>query len=201
MLDPLTAQHWFMSPASRHSQQQTPPRGASVRAFVCVSALTWLIILSVLSVAFLKCNLREQHERCETPEKTTTPPSPAAALSVSSACIILTYLCTGMLGNWIPPLLPVKLSPGLNRRCVIYCNLAINRVIPVCGADWCAQRAFCCHIVTASYISICSPCNDNSSENNAERMHRTFQGLNEVEKPPLTEATWAQFAKKYISSP
>lgn len=27
------------------------------------------------SVAFLKCNLSEQHERCETPEKTTLPPS------------------------------------------------------------------------------------------------------------------------------
>lgn len=52
--------------ASRHHCTE------SVHAFVCF-VLMWLIILSVLSVAFLKCNLTEQHERCVRPSRKQPP--------------------------------------------------------------------------------------------------------------------------------
>lgn len=126
-----------MTPANTHSQQTSLHR-ESLHAFVCF-ALMWLIILSVLSAAFLKCNLKEQHERCETPENTplhpTPHPTPCSALLSPRLvcagslwcllCIGLAYIFCGILGNWIP-LVPVKRSLGLNRKCVIYCNFAIN---------------------------------------------------------------------------
>ena len=99
------------------SCKQTQPaditaHAASTSMCLCVCVcfmLTWLIILSVSSVAFLKCNLTEQHERCETPEKTLALPGPRLVLRQLSlslcilACVVLAYLCSGMLGNWIPP--------------------------------------------------------------------------------------------------
>lgn len=158
--DPLTTQRWFMTAADRHSQQTT-------RA---VCALGAHVIDYPVSVAFLKCNLSEQHERCETTEKTTPPPSthtPATTPACIFACIVLAYLCSSLLGNWIPSL-PVKLSAGLNRHSVIYCNLAINSSIPPWSSDWCASNCFVlphCHAIT-QYISFCLHHNENSSEFN-----------------------------------
>lgn len=133
VLDSLTSQHWFMTPANTHSQQ-TSLHSESLHEFVCF-ALMWLIILSVLSAAFLKCNLKEQHERCETPENTPLHPTPCSALLSPRLvcagspwcllCIGLACIFCGIKGNWIP-LVPVKCSLGLNRKFVIYCNFAIN---------------------------------------------------------------------------
>lgn len=41
----------------------------------------------------------------------------------------LSCICIPLLGNWIPSL-PVRLSLGINRHFVCYCNLAINSDIP-----------------------------------------------------------------------
>lgn len=106
------------------------------------------------------------------PRENTRPPRPtsslAAALSVYPrlCCISIPLLRHARKLN--SPLLPVKFSLGLNRHCVIYCNLAINSVIPPCSSDWCAQQVFCVlrHIVTPSYISICLLHNDKSTEYN-----------------------------------
>lgn len=138
-----------MTPANRHSQQTSLHRETCMHLCVLYSC-DWLSCLSwlwhfwyVISLSSMK-GVRPQRKQRPT---LLSPRLVCAGSLWIFVCNVLAYLCSGMLGNWIPPL-PVKLSLGLNRHCVIYCNLTINTVIPSCSGDWCDQQLFCvlsCH--------------------------------------------------------
>lgn len=83
---PLTTQRWFMAPADRHSQQTSAVRVVYSRDWLSCLPLLWHF-WNVISLNSVK-GVRPQRKQ---------PPAPVCILP----CIVLAYLCSGLLGKLI----------------------------------------------------------------------------------------------------
>lgn len=121
MLDTLTTQRWFMTPANTHSQQTSP-----ACAPVCVlNSCDWLSCLSCLW-HFLKCNLFEQHGRFCDPRDSPYPTAPCHVCPGSWCILAHIVFCIPLLR------LPTKLNSLSSRETLPGIKLSLCDLLYPC---------------------------------------------------------------------